>query len=513
MKHWAITLLITFTSFFNSYSQVSRDYYRLKTGIHFDSKVSGGSYTISELAGIANSYGLDAAIITDHDNMKISYGISPFQNFLKFSIQENSISKYGIEKYLQEIEQINKVYTNIILIPGVEAVPFYFWEGSPLYTNLTLRNWHTHLLVFGFNSIDAYKNLPSIPNGGLGYKKPSGDIMKYVSANFMYFSMIALYMILFLIAAFSIIRRSYRRRDIAHVRKRRHRYRFSWKALFLTLILAYVLFTEFPFLPLKYDQYHGDPGGGPFQELINYVEDNNGMIFWAHPEVHHSEVRPIKLPFLSQTIKIETDSYPHMITETKNYTGFCIFWEGMKSIGRPGGLWDMVLDEYCSGIRTKPVWAIGELDFEETNDLAQVAATNTFIFAKERSKAGIFEAIRAGRMYATRDYTGNRIVLDDFSAYDMRTERNAFIGETLLLSSPPVAIHIKIRSIEKNSRPTTVYLFKNKDLVKTFRLRNMVDEWYVDEDRLSTSMCYYRILVGSRDYQTLATNPIFIRKY
>ncbi|MBU4445460.1 MAG: hypothetical protein L6422_06950 [Candidatus Marinimicrobia bacterium] len=127
MKHWTTILLIIFASFFNSYSQVSRDYYRLKTGIHFDSKVSGGSYTISELAGIANSYGLDAAIITDHDNMKVSYGISPFQNFLKFSIQENSISKYGIEKYLQEIEQINKVYTNIILIPGVEAVPFYFW--------------------------------------------------------------------------------------------------------------------------------------------------------------------------------------------------------------------------------------------------------------------------------------------------------------------------------------------------------------------------------------------------
>ena len=202
-----------------------------------------------------------------------------------------------------------------------------------------------------------------------------------------------------------------------------------------------------------------------------------------------------------------------MITETENYTGFCIFWEGMKSIGRPGGLWDMVLDEYCSGIRAKPVWAIGELDFEETNDLTQVAATNTFIFVNERSKAGIFEAIRAGRMYATRDYTGNRIVLDDFSAYDMRTERNAFIGETLLLSSPPVAIHIKIRSIKKNSQPTTVYLYKNKDLIKTFRLQNMVDEWFVDEDRLSTSMCYYRILVGNRDYQTLATNPIFIKKY
>ncbi|HCK99156.1 MAG TPA: hypothetical protein DHW42_03510 [Candidatus Marinimicrobia bacterium] len=513
MKYRAITFLISSLFFFNSYSQADQKYIRLKTGIHFDSKVSGGSYTMAELAGIASSYGLDAIIVTDHDNMKVTYGISPFQNFLKFSIEENSISKYGIENYLQEIEQISKVYPDIIFIPGVEAVPFYYWEGSPFNMNLSLRNWHTHMLVFGLTGAEAYNNLPSIANGGLGHKKPSGDFMKYISENFIHFSMICLYLILFLLAAFSIVRKSYRRRDITHIQKKEYIYKFSWKALFITLIFGYILYSEFPFLPVKYDQYHGNQGAGPFQELIDYVSAKNGLTFWAHPEVAHTEMQPVKFPFLDQTIKIETEAYPQMVTETKNYTGFCIFWEGMQTIGCPGGLWDIALDEYCSGFRAKPVWAIGELDFEGSNDLSQVTATNTFIFAKEKSQAGVLEAIRAGRMYATRDFTGNRIVLDDFSAYDMRTERSAFIGETLLLSSPPVAIHLKIRSIENNSRPTTVYLYKNRDLVKTFRLQNVIDEWFVDEDRLEGSMCYYRILVGSRDYQTLATNPIFVRKY
>jgi len=286
MRYWIITLLTALLPFTGVHAQNSRNYHRLKTGIHFDSQVSGGKYTMGELAGIANSYGLDAAIITDHDNMKVSYGISPFQKFLKLSIQENSISRYGVENYLQEIDQINRIFPDIIFIPGVEAVPYYFWEGSPMYNNLTLRNWHTHLLVFGFNSVDAFKNLPSIPNGGLGYKKPSGDIMKYVTTNFMYFSMVALYIILFLITFFSIIKRSRRRHDIAHVaRRRRKKYRFSWKAFFLTLIFAYVLYTEFPFLPDQYDQYHKNQGAGPFQELINYVNQNNGLIYYAHPEV------------------------------------------------------------------------------------------------------------------------------------------------------------------------------------------------------------------------------------
>jgi len=514
MKYWIITFLITVLPFAGAQAQNSRNYHRLKTGIHFDSQVSGGKYTMGELAGIANSYGLDAAIITDHDNMKVSYGISPFQKFLKLSIQENSISRYGVENYLQEIDQINRIFPDIIFIPGVEAVPYYFWEGSPMYNNLTLRNWHTHMLVFGFNSVDAFKNIPSIPKGGLGYKKPSGDIMKYITTNFMYFSMIALYIILFIITFFSIIKRSRRRLDIAHVsRRKRKKYRFSWKAFFLTVIFAYVLYTEFPFLPDQYDQYHKNQGAGPFQELINYVNKNNGLVYYAHPEVSSSIVRPVKIPLLSQSIKIETDSYPHLITETQDYTGFAIFWEGMRTVGRPGGLWDIALDEYCRGYRKKPVYAIGELDFEESNELNQVAATNTFIFAKERSREGVYEALRSGRSYATRDFTGNKILLDDFAAFDMATQRNAFIGETLMLYSPPVAIHIQMHSIVKTSKPIAIFLYKNTELVKTYQMYDSIDEWYVDQHRLSDTMDYYRIYVGSRDWITLVTNPIFIKKY
>ncbi|MGC9364709.1 MAG: hypothetical protein ACP5FZ_09105 [Fidelibacterota bacterium] len=495
--------------------QNSRNYQRLKTGIHFDSKVSGGSYTLGELAGIANNFGLDVAIITDHDNMKVSYGIQPFQKFLKFSIQENSVSRYGVEKYLEEIEQIDRIFPDIIFIPGIEAVPYYYWEGSPLYNNLTLRNWHTHLLVFGFDDVEDFKNIPSIANGGLGHATPaSGELMKYISANFMHFSIIVLYFILFIIAFFLIIKRSHRRHDIAHAaRKRRKKYRFSWKAFLFAALLGYILYSEYPFLPGKYDQYHGDQGAGPFQALIDYVNDNNGLIYYAHPEVSSSLVRSVNIPFLSQSIKIETDAYPHLITETKDYTGFCIFWEGMRTVGRPGGLWDIALDEYCRGYRKKPVYAIGELDFEESNELKLVAATNTFLFAKERSREGVYEALRSGRSYTTRDFVGNELFMDEFALYDIATQRSAFIGETLTLAAAPVAIHIRMRSIHKNPPARSVYIYKNSDLVKTYQMRDSLDEWYVDEAPLPDRMVYYRIYAGKRDYVTLATNPIFVKKY
>lgn len=491
--------------------QTRPGYILLKTGIHFDSKVSGGSYTMSELGQIADSYGLDAAIITDHDNMKVSYGIQPFESFLKLSIEENSISKYGTRRYFDEVDQIDRLYKDIIFIAGVEAVPYYYWRGSPFYNNLMLKNWHTHLLVMGLNSVEAYEKLPSIPNG-LGYKKPADDVIKYIADNFAHFSLILLYFIFFLIAFFSILRRSRRRRDIAHITKKRHRYRFSWKALLITLILGYALYQEFPFLPLKYTQYQSDAGVGPFQELIDYVEEKNGLVFWAHPEVSHEELRPVNIPLLSQTIKINTDAYYQYITEAQNYTGYAIFWEGIKVIGKPGGLWDVVLEEYINGYRKKPVWALGELDFEESNKLSQVTETNTFIFARERSRAGIYEALRTGRMYSTRQYWGNRVVLDDFAVYDMQTEQGAFLGETLLIDSYPVAIHVKLRALEKGSATKLVSIFKNEELLKSYRFSQALDEWFVDREDVESG-AYYRLFMGEPQNITLVTNPVFVRKY
>ncbi|MCD6204158.1 MAG: hypothetical protein J7L22_00675 [Candidatus Marinimicrobia bacterium] len=512
MRYRTTIFFLICLSFLNSTAQISRPYQRLKVGIHFDSIVSGGNYTMGELAGIANTYGLDVAIITDHDNMKVSYGIQPFQKFLKLSIKENSISTYSVEKYLQEIDQINKIFPNIIFIPGVEAVPYYFWEGSPMYNNLKLRNWHTHFLVFGLNTVDAFKNIPSLANGGLGYKKPGKDLMKYISENFMYFSMIALYIIIFLISFFNIIKRSRRRYDIAHItRHKRKKYRFSKGAFLSALIFGYVLYAEFPFLPDKYDQYHGNQSPGPYQELINYVNRKGGLIYFAHPEVSNSLVRPVKIPFLSQSINIKTDAYPQLITETKNYTGFAIFWEGMKTIGRPGGLWDIALDEYCRGYRSKPVYSIGELDYEGENDLNEVAATNTFIFAKARTREAVYEAFRSGRSYATRDFMGNKVLLDDFSVYDRLTRANAFIGETLNLSGKTAAIHVKMHSIVGNISPVSVYLYKEDKLVKRWQMSNSIDEWFIDNVLQSDKMTYYRIYAGNRNYYTLVTNPIFIR--
>jgi len=508
-KVFTLTVIILLLAAFQTTpAQNSRNYILLKAGLHFDSQVSGGQYSLPELANIISRNGLDVGIITDHDNMKVSYGIRPFDDFLKFSIKENSIATYGAAKYINEIIALDESYPDAILIPGIEAVPYYHWEGSPMLENLALKDWHTHLLVFGFEKPEIFEKLPSIENH-LGYKKPTGKIFKYIAENFMYFALIGLYFLLFILFFMLIIRKKHGMVDIARIRHHRHQYRFSLFALVMAGLFGLILYTQYPFLPLKYTQYDREAGSGPYQALIDYVNANDGLVFWAHPEVTHNEKRQVNIPLMSQTIAISTEAYPQRIMETNNYTGFAIFWEGMKVIGKPGGLWDMALAEYCNGLRSKPVWAMGELDFEESNTLSNVTETVTFLFVKERSRAGVYEAMRAGRMYTTRGFMGNKIVVDEFSVWDMHSGRNAFIGETLTNIKPPVVIHVRIRALTGLDRPETIMLYRGKELIKKFRLNSVIDEWFVDESPIKDKMYYYRIF-GGETWPTLASNPIFV---
>lgn len=488
-------------------AQRGQQYLILKAGLHFDSQVSGGKYSLPELAKFIDRSGLDVAIITDHDNMKVSYGIRPFDRFLKFSIEENSIATYRPERYINEINLLDRSYPRVILIPGVEAVPYYRWEGSPMTENLVLKNWHTHLLVFGIEDPRVIAQLPSIANG-LGYRKPDGKIGTYIIENITHFGLMALYFFCFFLSAALVIRRKRALIDIAHINRRRKRIRFSPMAFIFTCLFGVILYFQYPFLPLRYTQYDAESTAGPFQSLIDYVNRQNGLIFWAHPEVTHQEKREINIPLMRQTVAINTDAYPQYITETVNYTGFAIFWEGMKTIGKPGGLWDIALSEYCAGIRKRAPWAIGELDFEESNDLSNITETSTFLFAKERTRAGVYEAFRAGRMYATRGHTGDKIILEDFSIYDLRTGKSAFIGETLTQANAPLALHIRFRALEKNI-DTQILVFRNTTLFKKIILRGDHDEWFADDQIGDEKTVYYRLYVGE-SWPTLVTNPIFV---
>ncbi len=492
MKKLIFTILLITTSLLLGNQQ----YIRLKTGIHFDSNVSGGRYSLEELSYIIGKSDLDVAIITDHDNMEVSLGSQFFKNAFQYKIKRNSVAKYGVKNYFNKINELNSFYTNVEIIPGIEAVPYYSWEGTVLDKNLSLNNWHRHLLVFGMENIEDYKNLPSIKTGYSTLTK-GDNTLQYFKNHFYYYIFILMnFLFLILLIATSFKRRRHKRKRLP---------------LFRILCFSISLFfciIEFPYLRSTVSQYHSESNQEAFQELIDYVNNKNGLVFWAHPEAEYNENLNLNIPYLQPEIKIATQKYSHLVYAVKNSTGFAGFWEGMKVLGKPSGLWDLALSEYCDGIRKKPMYVIGELDFEETNNFKLINETNTFIFAKNRTKQAIFDALKNGRMYTTRNFLGDKLVIDDFRVYNLQDESSAFMGETLKINNTPVAINLKISLLE-NIKPQSFTLYRNTIPIKEFIVDSNIDEWYVDKNIPESGIFYYK-LYSSGKWITLVTNPIFV---
>jgi len=464
----------------------NQQYIRLKTGIHFDSQVSGGKYSLEELAHIIGKSDLDVAIITDHDNMEVRYGLPFFHKAFQIPVRRNSIASYGFDNYFNKINTLNKFFPDVEIIPGIEAVPYYHWEGNPIFSELSLRNWHRHLLVFGMDEIDDYKELPSLKTG---FPRQT-SIIEMITSNFHYYSVL----FTILLVVFTLIFLSLKNHKVS---------RYS---IIIWVIATYIFTVEFPYSSNSINQYNPQKSTLAYQNLINYVSQKNGLIYWAHPEAEYEQ--EFQIPIIKQSMLMKTDKYSHLVYETKNHSGFAGFWEGMKVLGKPEGLWDIALQEYCAGLRKMPQFIIGELDFEETNDLKLINETNTFIFAANKTHEAIFEAMRKGRMYTTRNFLGDKLVIDEFRVYNLENESSAFIGETLQVTNNPIAINIKITATQNISNQVFT-LYRNKIPIKQLIINGSLDEWIVDENYPKTGKFYYK-LYGGDDWINLVTNPIFV---
>ncbi len=105
--------------------------------IHLDSTVSGGEYDPEELVVFLRENDLEIAIFTDQATTSVEYGIFParwimgwFTGWMaaKALGRTGSLQTYGARRYLNEIDEIDAKYPDIIVIPGVESFPFFYWE-------------------------------------------------------------------------------------------------------------------------------------------------------------------------------------------------------------------------------------------------------------------------------------------------------------------------------------------------------------------------------------------------
>jgi hypothetical protein len=455
--------------------------------IHISSTISDGKLTIPEIIGIAKQNNIKVLIITDRDLMRWEYGIWPLRNIIKKVVQEKSIFKYGIRRYLKQIERAQLSNTDLVLIPGQESAPFYYWEGSLFKDNFKMHDWHKHILAIGLDNIEDYKNLPIIGN-------PKGLRTK--------FQVYKLWSIILLLTGFF------------GFKKRKYKYRDSqgrplgpfdkkWQVCSLFLITVALLFfvNNWSFYGIRYDQYHGNSGIMPYQNFIDYIEQHGGLTFWAHPEAQNLQ--------RFYTIKIETRDCTSDLIRAHDYTGFAIFYEGYNKVGCPGGLWDDILKEYCLGIRKKPIWIIGGLSFDSAGDLSdRMKGLRNILLIPKLNKYEAMEALRKGRMYVMAGMHSSEFILDKFIIRDNSSGIEGTMGQEIALQGRP-QLEIKGRLLNGESQPFNIKLIRNGKIIQTFEVISPFDISYQDEYIWKDRKIYYRIEAESKGI-FLVTNPIFV---
>ncbi|MCR4343123.1 MAG: hypothetical protein NUV44_00020 [Candidatus Scalindua sp.] len=436
---------------------------------------SDGAHDLNFLIDLAKKRGFEVLFINDHDRMVMEYGIFPFRNIIRKKVELPSINSRGAEKYLQDIKLAAQRHPEIILIPGSETAPFYYWTGSPFKGNLTAHNWERHLLIMGLENPQDYKNLPILHNG---FSTRYCRQLLPVSI---------IFLVLMCLGFFLALKRGY--------------YRILGIVILINSSL--MLIESNPFRSSLFDQYSGDQGYLPYQELIDYVKDKGGMTFWNHPEAR-AGAKARKGP-----ITVKTPPYPEALLMTNGYTGFAAIYGSRITVTEPGKEWDRALLEYCRGSRDAPAWGISTADFHEEGGAGEKFGNFPTVFlVKEKTKEEVLSALKQGRMYACRAEGKNfhRFVLENFSVSDAMSTATALMGETIKLQNKP-RISIRISSSDQDAHSIKVRLIRSGELINTFTGTTpfvvSFEDVYVEPEK----QIYYRLDIAGE----LVSNPIFVK--
>ena len=455
---------------------VQAEYPQWDLAADIKSRFSTGCSSVQELMTQAETNGLDGLLFGDHDRKSIQYGVPYVERILRMKMGSPALLDNGAATYLSEINQIDKSDGTLVLMPGVESAPFYYWTGNPLDVNLVAHNWDKHLLIVGLPNSRDYEELPILN---------SSFTTRYLGQDYL----------LFLIFSIGALIGLY-----GFMGKR-------WRGISFLFagVMSVLAANAHPFKSSPFDQYHGDSGVQPYQDLIDYADSKGALVFWNHLET------PVRDGFQSDLmqVKTRTDSHPEDLLLTRRYTGFQAMGTSQIFAVEPGKEWDQVLMQYLNGKRDRPVWGYGPNDFRcGGKDGNRLGGVRTVVLAKQKSRPAMVEALGVGRMYAVKQGEGqSRLSLDAFELIDSATGNRAVMGEQLKSAgSPDIRLKLSMMGGESNTR-AHVRLVRNGQVVKQGLLSLPYEG--VWQDAALSQRGYYRLMVEVDAHNQLISNPIF----
>ncbi|MEW6665667.1 MAG: hypothetical protein AB1512_10675 [Thermodesulfobacteriota bacterium] len=433
---------------------------------------SDGTHSIEELVRIARSRGFRLLFLNDHDRVALSYGLPPFRNLLRYRKTFPSIMSHGPEKYLSEVDRVSRLNPGMLIIPGCETSPFYYWTGSWLAGDLTAHEYDRRLLLISLETPEDYRSLPVAGN----------------DFSFRYWKE-GLPPLLFFLPPLWIALVFLRRRGV----------RRGMGVILLVLTVAAVLDAH-PFRGSPFNPYRGAQGILPYQTVIDYANERGALAFWNYPE-QRSGVRDLG------PIRMNTPPYPQVLYQSKGYTGFAAIYGDRMSHIEPGKEWDRALNEYCRGDRENPPWGISTADFHEDGRLGLgLGDFPTVFLVRNFAKGDILDAMRRGRMYCARGSGSDWPRLEIFQV-GAGHGTDAVMGETVVTDSHPI-IRFRVSHPSGKEPALRILLIRGGRLIRTFEGSPPFEVTYEDNEAPPGVTTYYRLLDEKKH---LASNPIFVR--
>jgi hypothetical protein len=152
---------------------------------------------------------------------------------------------------------------------------------------------------------------------------------------------------------------------------------------------------------------------------------------------------------------------------------------------------------------------ISTADYHEEGGAGEKMGNFSTVFLlQEKSRNGVMEALKNGKMYAWRGGYPQLVRLDEFSVCSPDTENGGISGDEIVLRESP-RIRISLSSAGVSEEKVKVRLIRSGELIKTFEGTLPMQIDYDDRYFQSGEKVFYRMDMRGRG--TLVSNPVFVK--
>lgn len=462
----------------------------LRAAIHVHSTMSTGSLSLESLARRAEEQQLDVLILSENLTLRYDYGLQPLEGLLKYHVSFPSVMEYGIRQFLDEVRSVQHRHPNLIIIPGVEVAPHYYWTGSLLHGDLTMHNAQRNLLVIGLEKAEDYEQLPARGNTG----SFTWDRQSFING----LPLLLLVPVAWLWKS-QDSRRVDRRGTASRVR--------LVLVVFLLLTSVALTVNAWPMKTPAYSSYDATVGYRPYQALIDQAVERGAVVFWSMTEARdfsrHS-FGPLG------TVTIKTEPHPEALVLTKNYTGFGGLYQDARRVVTPGGVWDQLLGARTGREQGQFPTVIGEVAFHGTTDAGKdLDRVYTIVQPSERTAAGVVAALKTGRAYTvSRGDHDSLFQLDEFRVAN--DGQSVAMGETLNgNTSGDFIVRVGVSASDGKSYQAKLRVIRSGQVIRQIEGRTPLHIELADREAQRGTWLNYRVeAVGNSG--ELLTNPIYV---